>query len=53
MTYKDDALALFFNCKNKSVEQVLAGNVQRDYVEISFAQNMLDLMDIPEGFKMN
>jgi hypothetical protein len=37
MTHKDDALALFFNCKKDSVEEVLAGNIQREYLEISLA----------------
>ena len=27
MTHKNDAIALFFNCKKDSVEEVLAGNV--------------------------
>jgi len=42
MTHKNDALALFFNCKKASVEEVLAGNVQRDYTEVSLSQNVLD-----------
>jgi len=42
MTLKDDAVALFFNCKKDSVEEVLAGNVKRDYLEVSLAQNILD-----------
>lgn len=37
MTHKDKAAALFFNCKKDSVEEVLAGNVQQDYLEISLA----------------
>lgn len=53
MTYKDDAIALFFNCKKDSVEEVLAGNVQRDYLEVSLAQNILDQLGIPHEIKID
>ena len=53
MTHKDDALALFFNCKKDSVEEVLAGNIQREYLEISLAQNILDQLGIPHEVKID
>ena len=53
MTHKNDAMALFFNCKKDSVEEVLAGNVQRDYLEVSLAQNILDQLGIPHEIKLD
>jgi len=37
MTHEDDAIALFFNCKKSSVEEVLKGSVSRDLYEVSFS----------------
>lgn len=32
-----DAIGMFFNCKQESVQKVLSGNVKRDYTEASFS----------------
>lgn len=53
MTHNNESLGLFFNCKKDSVEEVLAGSVQRDYVEVSLAQNLLDQLGIPHEVKID
>jgi hypothetical protein len=41
------SLAMFFNCKQSSIQNVLKKPAARDRTEISFSQNLLDNFGFP------
>ena len=47
------SLALFFNCKQASIDEVVSKPVGKDYFEISFAQNLLDNWGFPDEFYLD
>ena len=43
----DDVLYIFFNCKDTSIEDILATKVAPDFAELSFGQNLFDNLLMP------